>query len=66
MRTTTVRAEDIIWRPAQDSEPPYNPVRCWADSNSILTNPRALSVECQAVGDGPLGLCERHATEILG
>lgn len=41
-----------------------NPPRCWADGSSGLSIDRP--VECQALGTERLGLCARHAEEILG
>lgn len=38
--------------------------RCWADgvSSLVVDHP----IECQALGTEHLGLCPRHAAEIIG
>lgn len=38
--------------------------RCWADGASMTNLDRPI--ECQALGTDCLGLCPRHAAEILG
>lgn len=55
------------------NHPMYNPVdlpptpvvlRCWADNSPWKAGVKPS--ECMAIGDAALGLCKRHALEILG
>lgn len=45
------------------ADPLLVPPRCWADTTSVLVNGHAI--ECQALGTERLGLCPRHAEEML-
>lgn len=44
------------------------PRRCWADGSFRKTETAGVEVgiECSALGEAALGLCKRHALEILG
>lgn len=64
---TPVRSNRQAGRRAADKAIP----RCWADASTVITEKvavrsRPLVSECQALGTGRLGLCERHQRELLG
>lgn len=40
--------------------------RCWADGSFRDSDGLKVGIECSAIADAVLGLCKRHAREILG